>query len=336
MNKATYNFLAAGFAFLATPALGIEAPPDDVPSIKVPESVPGRVADAGDDGAQFDETSELIPQSSAYLGVGSGAAPKVLAAHLGLEPGVGIVINSLDPEGPAAKAGFALYDVILKVGDKSLCSHSDLSAVIREHKPGDELSFDLIHAGKPETRKVVLGERTAGLLGYTAPDPNANLDRFFMGMPPDQARRFRELIERGTRIPGGIHDPTMDFGSGISDLDETVREMQQQVERALRGGRSGAQVGPRDLNLQNESTFRLKDEKGCVELKNKNGSANVRVLGNDGQVTWSGPWNTEADKAAAPQEVRERVDALNVRTDPQGKGVHLRLGFGTPEPLIDQ
>jgi serine protease Do len=336
MNKAAYKFLAAGLAMFATPALGIEAPPDDVPLIKVPESASGKVADIADDGAQFDGSSEIIPQGSAYLGVGSGAAPQVLSAHLGLESGVGIVVNSLDPEGPAAKAGFAIYDVILKVGDKSLSSHSDLSAAIREHKPGDELTFDLIHAGKPESRKVVLGERPAGLLSYAAPNPTADLERLLMGMPPEQAGRFRELIERGTRVPGGIHDPTRDSGSGVSELDEVVREMQQQVERTLRGGRSNLQARPRDLNLQNESTFRLRDEKGCVELRNKNGSANVRVLGSDGSVTWSGPWNTEADKAAAPVEVRERVDALNVRTDPQGKGVQLRLGFGNADPLIDQ
>jgi hypothetical protein len=56
----------------------------------------------------------------------------------------------------------------------------------------------------------------------------------------------------------------------------------------------------------------MADANGSVELKSNKDGKEAIVRDPDDEITWSGPWDTEQDKAAAPPEVRERIDALNM------------------------
>jgi hypothetical protein len=51
----------------------------------------------------------------------------------------------------------------------------------------------------------------------------------------------------------------------------------------------------------------------------------VRVFGKDGQVQWEGPYDTPQDKDAAPPDVRERIERLNIDMDFKGNGLRLRM-----------
>ncbi|MGC4017281.1 MAG: PDZ domain-containing protein [Luteolibacter sp.] len=142
MKNAKHAILSASLAALVTPAFAIEAPPDDVPAIQVPrtqESEPSaevpsqpRARLVQPQGKQRQEPAA----PTAYLGLGSGAVPDILSAHIGLKAGEGVIVRSLDPTGPAAKAGFALNDVILKVDGKSIGSHADLSGQVADQETG--------------------------------------------------------------------------------------------------------------------------------------------------------------------------------------------------------
>jgi serine protease Do len=67
-----------------------------------------------------------------------------------------------------------------------------------------------------------------------------------------------------------------------------------------------------------------------VEVKAKDGAKEVTVRDQLGNVTWTGPWDTAQDKAAAPAGIRQRVDTLNI--DSSFKGAGLRLQMGKPAP----
>jgi hypothetical protein len=69
------------------------------------------------------------------------------------------------------------------------------------------------------------------------------------------------------------------------------------------------------------------DEQGSIELKSTDGSKEVTIRDKENNITWTGPWDTEQDRAAAPDDVRQRVERLNLDTRIQGNGIHLRGGF---------
>lgn len=332
MKYATHTLKLAGLlSAFALRASAIEAPPEEA------QAQPGDAAEE-----QAAPRIEQMPlqkdkaAASAYLGLGSSQVPEVLGVHLGLKDGEGTLVRVLDPEGPAIKAGFTVNDVITRIDEAPVGSHADLTRHILEKKPGDEVSIDYIHEGKPGNRKVILGEREdRGLaMGGGAEKP---LDHLFEGMPEDQAKRIRESIERSLKGAEGVQGMFQLGGQAAApDMDKAMKEMQKKVEKMLGGvgGIAGpAGGGGKQMNFMSESTIKLLDEKGSVELKSKDGGKEVHVLDKEGKETWSGPWDTEQDKAAAPEEVRSRIERLNIDMDFKGNGLRLRMQPQMPPPV---
>ena len=67
------------------------------------------------------------------------------------------------------------------------------------------------------------------------------------------------------------------------------------------------------------------DDQGSVEVKTTDDSKEVTISDQNGKVTWSGPWDTAQDQAAAPEEIRKRVESLNLSTKISGGGLHMNL-----------
>ena len=143
--------LAAGLPFAAR---AIEAPDDDAPP---PPAANAKPATANPAPARQDAKTE-----TAYLGVVASGVPAALADHLGLQPGEGVVVSALMPDGPAAKAGLAAHDVIIRVAGQPVGSSTDLTQEISRRKPGESIRLDVIHKSRPPGIDVTLGARPPG------------------------------------------------------------------------------------------------------------------------------------------------------------------------------
>jgi S1-C subfamily serine protease len=112
----------------------------------------------------------------AYLGVTSESLYPQLADHLGLDTDAGALITQVVDGSPADDAGlrgsdgqdtFQLQrvrtggDVVIAVDDKPVLQNNDLSELISTHKPGDEVTLDIIRDGRGATVDVTLGSRPA-------------------------------------------------------------------------------------------------------------------------------------------------------------------------------
>jgi len=60
------------------------------------------------------------PKEKGFLGVQYGAVPPILAKHLKLKPGTGLVVRAALPGSGAAKAGIEVDDVLVKVNGQSI------------------------------------------------------------------------------------------------------------------------------------------------------------------------------------------------------------------------
>lgn len=306
-------------SILAT-SLAIEAPADDAPP------PPAAKGEAGDKLPVIElkpNEAPAIQQNAPFLGVVSAAVPQMLAEHLDLKSGEGVIIRSLVPNGPAANAGMAVNDVIIRVEGDAVGSPQELSEKIAAHPVGHVITLDLIHRGKPTTVKVTLGTRPAGVAGFDPlPQGPLNLD----GIPQDLADRIREAIEGnlGKLDLLGENGPQMP-----PNMEEALRGLKQRMEGAMGQGflaPEGAAAG----NVQGEATVRLKDHDGSIEVKSKDGGKEVTVRDREDNIRWSGPWDTDQDKAAAPADVRSRVESLNL--DPNFKGGGLRFQMNPAPP----
>ena len=309
-------YITAGLAaVVAAPAFALEAPADDapppplvaekeaaLPEIKLPAAPPKPQVEA------------------AFLGVVSSEVPDMLADHLALTPGAGIVVRSLVPDGPAAKSGIAVHDVITKVGGQPVGSPLEIAKQVSGHKPGDSISIDLIHQGKPSTLEVTLGTKPTEMAD-SAPHTLDQLD--LENLPKELAERVRDAIAGNV---GGFElggDP----GQAPPQIEEAMRDLQKRMQGAI--GQAGLALpgigAAGKVQIQGGGIFRQMDPQGSVEVKAKDGAKEVTVRDPQGNLTWSGPWDTAQDKAAAPADIRQRVDALNIDDSFKGGGLRLQM-----------
>ncbi len=92
-----------------------------------------------------------------WLGVQIQSMTDDLAKSLGLDDTHGALVADVVSGSPAARAGFATGDVITRFGGTEINSARTLSRAVGEHKPGDNISVEVIRDGKRQTLDVKLG-----------------------------------------------------------------------------------------------------------------------------------------------------------------------------------
>lgn len=297
---------------LALQASAIEAPADEAPPPPMVEA------------AEAPAEQGLKPEAkaeTAYLGVVSSTVPEMLAVHLGIKQGEGILVRAVMPDSPAAKAGIVVHDVITQVAGQGVGSAEDLTRVITSRKPGETLRLELIHEGKPSSPDVMLAVRPADIAGIN-PRPLEELE--LDGMPQDLADRVRGMIQGKL---GRFEIPLGEDGGleGAPQFDEAVREMKLRMEQAMQGLNVPELPLKGGIDVQQGATIRMLDGQGSIELKSSDGGKEVTIRDKNDQITWSGPWDTAQDKAAAPDEVRQRLERLHLDEKFQGNGLRLHL-----------
>jgi hypothetical protein len=350
--------LTAGCLFLlGLPALAIEAPGTSAPippqpsagetrrSADITPTLPG--ARGGLTAPDRDENDGALPSlppaqdgpataiSGAYFGIGGAEIPDILAEHLKLSAGEGIVVRTLDPDGPAAKAGLSVNDIVTHLDGKNVGSHDDLRQLMSGHKAGDEVSVDYIHKGEAKNVRVTLDPgRAAGAVAREM-EP---LDQLRQGgMAADQAQRIRETVERDLRaFEDADRDMARDAAPDIDAVDQLQRGLQERIQRMMggaqgrgfqfRGGIGNAGPGANGMSFKSTSSVKLLDDKGSIEIRSEDDSKTVRALDKNGKVQWEGPYNSDEDKKAMPDDVRDRVEKLSPDMDFKGKGFRLNLG----------
>lgn len=250
------------------------------------------------------EKPERLPQEDrkqvqkvAFLGVGGVVASEALMHQLELENG--LLLTQVAPNSPAGLVGLAKHDILVSLDEMPLTDQDSLRKALANFKPGDEVSLKLVRRGDEIDQKVVLGESQAL--------PRAQ------ALIPDQARNLNDLLR------GQLGEQLGGFG------DEQLRkQLLQQLERAF-GPNGGNGIREFKLELNGDDllngndpqlgfkgfgSMRLEDAEGSIEMKNSNGQQELTILDPDGKLLFSGPYDTDIDKEAVPEEYRERVERL--------------------------
>ena len=83
-------------------------------------------------------------RSGGYLGVRSIEMTPELRQHFGAPRDAGVMVGSVEPESPAAKAGIQVADILTAVDGEEVGSTRALSRSVRRHKDGDTVKVDLL------------------------------------------------------------------------------------------------------------------------------------------------------------------------------------------------
>lgn len=245
-----------------------------------------------------------------YLGVETSQVPTVVSEQLGLAKGLGLVVDYVEPNSPAAVAGVQQNDILKMLNDQILIEPSQLRKLLQTLPEGTDVTLTILRKGQEQKLTAKLAKK--------------------------------EVPQRHNLFPGGNHDwhwdfdETGDLGEQMQDLKEQLKEQLGDAQRgivrgavvkaheAARRAREDARRAAEELRIFFEDNGAMKasridlgkaqivfsDEKGELKLENVDGRKFLTAKDTQGKLLFSGPVETKEDLDKMPADVRERYQRL--------------------------
>jgi hypothetical protein len=262
MRNQSWKGLGAALLLVAVPGIAVIVGQSQR-AAAADEEADGRiVAISPDEGDQLTEAEqareELAVAPKYWIGLqGRPIDSAALRTHLQLADDVGVLVENVVPDSPAAKAGLRQYDVIVAVNGEPI---SDLTAVQKVVADGAKKAIDLkvIRLAKESNVEVTPEERPADLALSMPAD--GGVGQGFGGQMPDVEAMLRQLQQGGA--PGGmrVFGPGM-IGGQAFNLNQMPSGVSVSVARQ--------DEGPAEITVKKgEETWTLKsdDEEAIKKL----------------------------------------------------------------------
>lgn len=92
-----------------------------------------------------------------WIGLNVGPLDAATRAHAPQVPeGVGFLVVSVEPEGPASAAGIEPFDIVWRYGEQLLVNEAQFSVLLRMNVPGDVVKVTVVRRGEVREAEVTL------------------------------------------------------------------------------------------------------------------------------------------------------------------------------------
>ncbi len=168
----------------------------------------------------------------AKIGMGTPPSPVYLGVA-GENTSGGAKLTQITPDGPAAKAGLKVGDILKTVDKKPIAKYEELVEQIRTHKVGEKLTLSIVRDKKTLDIEVTLGRRPE--------QPGRGGGQFlpvdFRGEDVSNGVRVERVLPRGMSEAAGLQ-----VGDIIQKIDKTEVKTFQQVIGLFRAHNAGDKV----------------------------------------------------------------------------------------------
>jgi serine protease Do len=251
-----------------------------------------------------------------FLGVETSQVPTVVSEQLGLSKGLGLVVEYVVPDSPAAAAGIQQNDILKMLNDQILIEPSQLRKLLQTFSDGTDVTLTILRKGQEQKVTVKLTKK--------------------------------EKPQRHSWAPGEKHDWHWDFDD-TGDLGEQMQGLKEQLQEQLgaqrgmirgavmkaheaaRKAREDARRAAREIRILSKDNGTLKatridlgkaqivfsDDKGEMKLENVDGKKILTAKDPQGKLLFSGPVETKEDRDKMPADVRERYEKLQQNDLPE-------------------
>ena len=293
--------IIACIAFL--PIVGFAQTPPAPPQPPAPGHPPGD-----------HEKAPKVP--AIFLGVETSQVPTVVSEQLGLSKGLGLVVEYVVPDSPAAAAGIQQNDILKMLNDQILIEPSQLRKLLQTFSDGADVTLTILRKGQEQKVTLKLTKK--------------------------------ERPRRDSWTPGDKHeghwdfDETGDFGEQMQGLKEQLQEQLgaqrgmirgavMKAHEAARRAREDARRAAREIRILSQDHGALKatridlgnaqivfsDDKGEMKVENVDGKKLLTAKDPQGKLLFSGPVETKEDRDKMPADVRERYEKLQQNDLPE-------------------
>lgn len=244
--------------------------------------------------AAADESVTPAAAPAAFLGVAvaEAATPAEAASAADRDPRLpALVVSQVQPDSPADQAGLRSGDLLLALDDQQLLHPVQLRRLVAVHDPGSSTRFTIFRDGRVESLEITLAQRPAEL-GQAM--PQHGLHRFF-----DQDAAMPHMLM-----------PELDaqFEQMRKDMEQRLQQFQLQLRPPGNAPAPGNALAPSGPAFQSTIT-RIDDEHRVTVTTTPQGH-HLKALDNEGNVLFDGPIDTDEQRQAVPEAVREKLPEL--------------------------
>jgi len=100
------------------------------------------------------------------------------------------------------------------------------------------------------------------------------------------------------------------------EINKALQDLPKRMRDAIEAGPGQREQKPGANRTNQGATVSVRGDWGSIEFKSVDGGKEITARDPQGKVVWTGPWDTEQDKAGAPEDVRQRVERLNFEGRP--------------------
>ena len=287
------------------PLVVIAQPPTAAPAPPAPPSPP----------APADSSHERGPKVPVtYLGVETSEVPRVLSEQLGLQRGFGVVVDYVVPDGPAAAAGVKESDILKMLNDQILTGPDQLGKLVRSFPEGTNVTLTLLRKGAESKVTVKLGKREVrarhGFNSFNGFDKQWNFGDGDFGM----LGNLEDLQDLRDSQRGIIRDAVEKARHEVERAKDEIVRAKDEARRAMHDVRisktddNGA-IRTTRIDL-GKAEIVFSDAKGEMKISSVDGKKQLIAKDPQGRLLFSGPVETDEDRAKMPADVRERFEKL--------------------------
>ena len=244
-----------------------------------------------------------------YLGVETSQVPSVVSEQLGLSKGLGLVVEYVVPNSPAATAGIQQNDILRMLNDQILIEPSQLRKLLQTFPDGTDITLTLLRKGQEQkvAVKLMKKEKPQGRSWTPGGKHEWHWDFDNTGELNEQMQNLKEQLHEQLGAQRGVIRET------VMQAHEAARQAREDAKRAAReirilskdhGGLKATRI---DLG---KAQIVFSDDKGEMKLENVDGKKLLTAKDLQGKLLFSGPVETKEDLDKIPADVRERYEKL--------------------------
>ena len=166
-----------------------------------------------------------------WLGLTVGHLDDAIRAQVpDLPQGIGFVVTTVEPGGPAEKAGVKPYDLLWKMGDQWIANKAQFLTLLRLRKESEEVKLGIYRSGKALDIAVTLGRipeqllnenpAVAGSTEAKGPMPDMPMKVLKQSTAEIEAADGKAILSRS----GGVLEVKIVSSSGSEIYDGPVRD----------------------------------------------------------------------------------------------------------------
>ena len=251
-----------------------------------------------------------------FLGVETSQVPTVVSEQLGLSKGLGLVVEYVVPESPAAAAGIQQNDILKMLNDQILIEPSQLRKLLQTFSDGTDVTLTILRKGQEQKVSVKLTKKERPQRHSWAPGDkhDGHWDFDDTGDLGEQMQGLKEQLQEQLGAQRGI------IRGAVMKAHEAARQAREDARRAAREirilSKDNGTLKATRIDLGNAQIV-FSDDKGEMKLENVDGKKILTAKDPQGKLLFSGPVETKEDRDKIPADVRERYEKLRQNDLPE-------------------